>query len=188
MLRSRALYRAYCGGLLLGVCLLFIRQAFAQNNTVIVRMRDACDPVTFNRALGDGTCKPGRHGTTKLEFFIEELAQDQTAGAWRFNPLFKRLNIDSGKQLMIQNLGGETHTFTRVAKFGGGFIPILNQLSGNPTPAPECLNPKETPTNLFVEAGVTESGPVAGSADLPLGVTRWECCIHPWMRLEVSVH
>jgi hypothetical protein len=46
----------------------------------------------------------------------------------------------------------------------------------------------ESPTNQFVEAGNTEAGPTAGSSALPLGVSRWECCIHPWMRMVVVVH
>jgi hypothetical protein len=56
--------------------------------------------------------------------------------------------------------------FTRVAHFGGGFIPPHNQLSGNPTPAPECLQP-ENATNMFVEEGTTETEPTAGSDQLP---------------------
>jgi hypothetical protein len=65
--------------------------------------------------------------------------------------------------------------------------PRLNQLSGNPVPAPECLQPGNA-TNIFVEAGTTEAGPTAGSAELPVGVTNWECCVHPWMRMTIDVH
>jgi len=97
----------------------------------------------------------------------------------------------------LENKGGETHTFTRVDQFGGGFKARLNGLTGNPVPAAECaqvlpdgsLAPQpESPTNQFVEAGKTEAGPAAGSSALPLGVSRWECCIHPWMRMVVVVH
>jgi hypothetical protein len=35
-------------------------------------------------------------------------------------------------------MGGEIHTFTKVKKFGGGFVDTLNQASENPMPAPEC--------------------------------------------------
>ena len=170
--------------------------AIAQTNVATIRIRDACDPKTFNEIIGPGTCVSGRHGTTKFEFFIEELQQDHFAGGWRFNPLLKastgtfqlvRLNLDSGQQTVLQNKGGETHTFTKVEKFGGGFVPPLNMLSGNPVPAPECLQPPSD-TSLFVEAGETESGPTAGTSALPVGVNNFQCCIHPWMRLRIVVH
>jgi hypothetical protein len=97
------------------------------------------------------------------------------------------VSLSSGQTTALQNTGGETHTFTKVSNFGGGFIPPLNQLSGNPVPAPECLQPANA-TNIFVEAGTAESGPTAGSAELPVGITNWECCIHPWMRMTIEVH
>jgi hypothetical protein len=187
----------------IGVALLWGGIANAQTT---ITMWDACDPASFNAAVGPGTCVAGHHGTTLFGDFIGELQTDHIAGAWRFNPLlnategnFKlvRLNLKAGDQTTIQNKGGETHTFTRVEKFGGGFIAPLNGLSGNPDLAPECarvlpngaLAPQpESATNQFVEAGATESGPTAGSAALPQGVSRWECCVHPWMRMVVVVH
>ena len=187
----------------IGLALLWGGIANAQTT---IRMRDACDPDSFNAAVGPGTCVAGHHGTTLFGDFISELQTDKIAGAWRFNPLlnategnFKlvRLNLKPGDQTTIENKGGETHTFTRVEKFGGGFIAPLNGLSGNPDPVPECaqvlpngsLAPQpESATNQFVEAGKTEPGPTAGTSALPEGVSRWECCIHPWMRMIVVVH
>ena len=114
-----------------------------------------------------------------------------------FNPLLNasdgilklvRLKLESGDHIVIQNKGGETHTFTRVKEFGGGFVGFLNLLTGNPEPAPECaqvlpdgtLVPQpESDTNQFVEAGKTEPGPTAGSSALPQRVSHWECCVHP---------
>jgi hypothetical protein len=158
-----------------------------------IGMRDACDPDTFNAAVGPGSCVPGAHGTTKFNLFVAELQQDHIAGAWRFNPLLKTtpgtfslatVNLNSGRRLSLRNFGGEVHTFTKVARYNGGFIPFLNQLSGNPEAAPECLKP-ENSTNIFVEAGTRETGPTAGSEQLPVGVSHWECCIHPWMRMDI---
>jgi hypothetical protein len=187
----------------IGVALLWGGIANAQS---IIAMRDACDPDSFNAAVGPGTCVAGQHGTTLFSDFIGELQTDQIAGAWRFNPMLNateghfqlvRLDLKPGDQTTIANKGGETHTFTRVQKFGGGFIAPLNGLSGNPDPAPECaqvlpdgsLAPQpESATNQFVEAGKTESGPTAGSSALPKGMSRWECCVHPWMRMIVVVH
>jgi hypothetical protein len=191
----------------IGVPMLWGSFAIANAQTTkTITMRDACDPTTFNIAVGPGTCVAGHHGQTLFPDFIGELQSDKNAGAWRFNPMLNategnfrlaRLDLTSGDQTTIQNVGGETHTFTRVNKFEGGFKAPLNGLSGNPDPAPECaqvlsngmLAPQpESATNQFVEAGKTESGPMAGSPALPEGVSRWECCIHPWMRMIVVVH
>src|ERR1700745_2153724 len=186
----------------IGVALLWGGIANAQS---IITMRDACDPDSFNAAVGSGTCVGGHHGQTLFSDFIGELQSDQIAGAWRFNPMLNttdgnfrlvRLDLTSGDHTTIENDGGETHTFTQVNKFGGGFIAPLNGLSGNPDPAPECaqvlngalVRQPESATNQFVEAGKTESGPTAGSPALPEGTTRWECCVHPWMRMIVVVH
>lgn len=176
-----------------------------EHGTKIITMWDACDPDSFNAVFGDGTCIPGHHGKTVLVDFLAELQTDHIAGAWRFNPLvnasqsvFKLagLELEPGEHVTIVNKGGETHTFTRVKRYGGGFIDVLNALSENPIPAPECaqtlpdgsLAPQpESDTNQFVESGLTESGPKAGSSALPVGVSRWECCIHPWMRLTMVV-
>ena len=195
--------------LAVGICVATLFSIVANTNaqtTTTIMMRDACDPDSFNAALGPGHCIAGHHGNTLFSDFLGELQTDQNAGAWRFNPMLKategqfklvRVELNSGDQTTIQNVGGETHTFTRVENFGGGFKARLNGLTGNSDPAPECaqvlpdgtLAPQpESDTNQFVEAGKTEPGPTAGTAALPTGVSRWECCIHPWMRMVVVVH
>ena len=176
----------------------------AQANPVTILMRDACDPTTFNAALGPGHCigdplTAPVHPTTPFALFIEELTQDRIAGAWRFNPFLNAsggtfqlvtLNLSAGQQTTIQNVVGELHTSTRVKEFGGGQKPRLNILSGNPIPAAECaLGLPENDTNVIVEAGaVPQAGPTAGTSALPEQVTNWQCCIHPWMRLRVAVN
>lgn len=145
-----------------------------------VRLLDDCEPVTFNAVLGDGACIGNGH--TTFDEFIAELAATQDVHQWRNQPSQMHLNI--GRPTLIENRGGEVHTFTRVANFGGGFIPDLNGISGNPVPAPECLN---FGSIVFIPAGATEEGPTAGSSDAPVGVSRFQCCIHPWMRTIVEV-
>ena len=185
--------------LAIGAFVLFTGVVGAQSNSITILMRDACDPDTFNAAVGPGTCVAGAHGTTPFGLFIEELTQDRIAGAWRFNPFLNAsggtfqlvtLNLTAGQQTIIQNVGGELHTFTRVKEFGGGQKPRLNILSGNLIPAPECaLGLPENDTNVIVEAGaVPQAGPTAGTSALPEQVTNWQCCIHPWMRLRVAVN
>jgi hypothetical protein len=211
---SRITWFAIGMGATLLICPL---QSVAQSNTAqnsdkgnapqtkTVRIWDACDPVSFDAAVQPGTCKPGHHGQTDFQDFFAELQLDQIAGGWRFNPLLNttedtlklvQLELKPGDRIALQNVGGETHTFTKVEKFAGGFFAPLNPLTGNPKPAPECaqvlsdgsLVPQpETDANQFVEAGETELGPVAGTSLLPKGVTHWQCCIHPWMRLDVAV-
>ncbi len=111
-------------------------------------------------------------------------------GEWRFNP--DTIQAEEGTKLVLVNRGGELHTLTRVAKFGGGFVAPLNALSGNPVPAPECarvlpdgtLVPQpESADNQFVEAGTTEQGPTIRDEDKEV---KFECCVHPWMRLIVN--
>lgn len=145
-----------------------------------VRLLDDCEPITFNEELGPGTCIG--NGRTTIDEFFAELAATQDVHTWRNQPSQMHLNV--GRPLLIENVGGEAHTFTPVAAFGGGFIILLNGISGNPVPAPECLN---LGALVFIPAGGVEEGPTAGSSDLPVGISRFQCCIHPWMRTVVEV-
>ena len=144
-----------------------------------IRLLDDCDPATFNAVLGDGTCIGNGH-TTFAEF-IEELEETQDAHAWRNQP--SNMHLNAGRETLIENRGGETHTFTPVVEFGGGFVTELNGISGNPVPAPECLN---FGAIVFIPAGAVEPGPTAGS-DLSVGSHKFQCCIHPWMRTVIDV-
>jgi len=148
-----------------------------------IRMYDDCEPVTFNAVLGPGTCIGNGH-TTFAEF-IEELEETQDVHKWRNQP--SQMHVNIGRPTLIENRGGEVHTFTRVANFGGGFVDELNGISGNPVPAPECLN---FGSIVFIPAGAVEEGPTAGSSEAPVGINRFQCCIHPWMRtvMEVADH
>ncbi|HEV8367202.1 MAG TPA: hypothetical protein VGQ39_04555 [Pyrinomonadaceae bacterium] len=145
-----------------------------------IRMYDDCDSATFNAVLGDGACIGNGH--TTFDAFIGELSDTQDAHAWRNQPSAMEVNV--GRPTFIENRGGEVHTFTPVAEFGGGFVNELNGISGNPVPAPECLN---FGSIVFVPAGGTEVGPTAGSAQLPVGTHKFQCCIHPWMRTVIEV-
>ncbi len=163
----------------------------AASDPLVVRMQGPCDPATFNAAVGPGTCIG--NGTITFAHFVAQLTNAHKAGAWLFDPAAG--TVDPGTVLSLENRAGETHTFTKVKEFGGGFIPFLNTLSGNPVPAPECatatvggLIPKPPSlSNIFVEAETTEVGPTAGGAILPSGTTtKFMCCIHPWMRTEIT--
>jgi len=145
-----------------------------------VRLLDDCEPTSFNAVLGDGACVGNGH--TTFDEFIAELGATEDAHAWRNQPSAMHLNV--GRPTLIENTGGETHTFTPVANFGGGFVNELNGISGNPVPAPECLN---FGSIVFIPAGGAAEGPTAGSSDLPVGSHKFQCCIHPWMRTVIEV-
>jgi len=156
-------------------------RAGAVQGDKMIRLLDDCEPISFNAVLGDGACVGNGH--TTFDEFIAELAATQDAHKWRNQPSNMLVNV--GRPTLIENRGGEVHTFTPVAEFGGGFINDLNGISGNPVPAPECLN---FGSIVFIPAGATEEGPTAGSSDLPVGSHKFQCCIHPWMRTIIEVH
>jgi plastocyanin len=140
-----------------------------------ISILDACDPDSFNAALGPGTC--ARKGGVLFDNFIDLLRRHQSVGAWHFTP--PQASMDVGDVLLAVNQGGETHTFTEVDEYGGGIVPMLNQLSGLTTVAPECnqLQPDD-----FIPAGGSSS-----ETEEEEGVEKYQCCIHPWMRAEVRV-
>ena len=142
-----------------------------------VMMKDDCEPVSFNLAVGPGTCVGD--GTTTFGDFIGQLINHKFAGAWRFSP--KQVKVDAGSSLQIVNQGGETHTFTQVSQFGGGgIVPPLNMiLFGTPTPPTFFLGP----FNFVPEGGTT----TIGSGVLTPGTHLFICAIHPWMEETVVV-
>jgi len=142
-----------------------------------IELLDQCDPATFNGAVGPGTCTSSHPGIT-FDRFLAQLTNDQAAPAWRNAPV--NFTTKLGTTLVAINRGGEVHSFTRVAAFGGGVVPFLNQLSGTPVPAPECL---EAPLSEYLLPGGQDAEP----AD-QRGTLYYQCCIHPWMRTTVSVH
>ena len=103
--------------------------------SVTVKLWDYCDPASF----GPGCSRSTTGGFITFGGFLAEIRTEQSVGAWRFSP--SDLIVEEGAPaITVQNVGGEAHTFTRVKEFGGGFVPILNTLSGNNTPAPECAH------------------------------------------------
>ncbi|HEX4470211.1 MAG TPA: hypothetical protein VH080_11780 [Gemmatimonadaceae bacterium] len=141
-----------------------------------VRMLDDCDPASFDAALQDPNACVGK-GKTRFDKFIAELTRSQVAQKWRFQP--NHIELDRGATLTAVNKGGEVHTFTRVAKFGGGVVPLLNTLSGNPDVAPEC-------TTLEADDMVAPGGTYTAELNTDK-LQHFQCCIHPWMRADVRL-
>jgi len=144
---------------------------------VVVNMQDACDPDTFNQALGNpDACVRG--GGVKFDQFVAELTRLGFIEPWHFAA--PTANVRVGQTFEAVNRGGEVHTFTQVAEFGGGFVPFLNDLAHLPNVAPEC-RPEALDADDFVAPGGTYRETVDHTGQL-----KFQCCIHPWMRLEAS--
>ena len=139
-----------------------------------IEVLDACDPLSFNAVLGEGACT--RPGGLSFDTFIAQLTAKGVVDAWRFAP-GSNVQARVGQELLAINRGGETHTFTEVEEFGGGIVPLLNQLSGNTEVAPEC-NPA---TLTFIPPGGTYSDEVEDP-----GTEHYQCFIHPWIRATVT--
>ena len=142
-----------------------------------LNLLDACDGPSFNAVLGEGACE--RNGGVPFETFVNQLLATGQAPAWRNSP--GQMKLPAGGTIEAYNKGGEGHTFTEVANFGGGCVAEVNALVGL-TPVPECANAGV----LFATTGVAPGDEVETPA-LPAGVHRFECLIHPWMRTTVTV-
>lgn len=141
---------------------------------------DECDPATFNAAIGADFCKNIALGaSTTLANLFAEAATPTPDKNWDFEP--DVLTIKQGTILSVVNQGGEPHTFTEVAQFGGGFIPPLNN---GADPVPECAGG-------FSTVAVARTRILQGSTSQIIGLSKGEhnfqCCIHPWMHFTVEV-
>jgi plastocyanin len=171
----------------LTLCLLPAPAGLAEEDTttpVQIVALDECDPTTFNAVLGADFCKNVALASvtdfaTKFNDLFAKAAAGTPDRAWDFEP--DSVTIKKGTPLIVVNQGGEPHTFTEVAKFGGGFIPPLN--SGQQTVA-ECAGGFK---NLAVARTRILQGSQLQVAGLSEGTHYFECCIHPWMRVTVEV-
>ncbi len=141
----------------------------------VVNILDDCEPSSFNEAIRPGTCVGS--GGMRFDIFVSLLQKSGVAGPWHFAP--NNTSARVGQTLVATNRGGEVHTFTEVAEFGGGIVPFLNNLAHTPVMAPECQALEDDdmvpPGGQYTET-VEETGTV-----------KFQCCIHPWMRFEAHV-
>ena len=141
-----------------------------------IAVLDDCDPNDPAWAPTGGCVLKGGD-VTNAEFgaFLTSPLSTATVGhpAWRNEPSYVKIEV--GESVRVKNEGGRLHTFTRVANFGGGRVPPLNV---GLTAAPECL----AAASSEIAPGATLR--VEG---LAIGTTRYQCCIHPWMRAAIKV-
>jgi len=162
----------------------------------LIRVLDRCDPETFDAVFGEGTCVPTSRGDVTFERFITRLderrarkvLQSRSLLGWVFKP--SRTRAREGDSLLVDNRGGEFHTFTNVTEtgFGGGCVPELNEILGL-TPLPQCTtdaNGDGSP-DAFDPGSALPAGDSFTVSDLSHGRNLFECLIHPWMRTTVRV-
>ena len=168
------------GGLVAGVN---SAQAQSQPNFAQVVALDECDPATFNTAAGAGPdfCKNVTLGafTTLADLFAKAAAGTPDPN-WDFEP--DSLTIKQGQVISVVDQGGEPHTFTEVKQFGGGFITGLN--GPGESVVAECAGGF---SNLAVARTRILQGSHLDVIGLSKGKHLFQCCIHPWMRIEVDV-
>jgi hypothetical protein len=141
-----------------------------------IAVRDDCDPTDPAWApTGGCVLKGGSVNFAEFNAFLASPLSLSTVGhpAWRNEPSY--VKVEEGQSVRVTNEGGRLHTFTLVAHFGGGRVPPLNI---GLTPAPECLS--NTSSDLAPGATLRISG-------LPEGTSKFQCCIHPWMRAAINV-
>jgi plastocyanin len=154
------------------------------SDDVQVNMKDDCDAATFNAVIGPGTCVG--NGKTTFQDFVAQLQANgvianRSAKGWKFAP--GQMEIEAGQPFTVVNKGGETHSFSPVANYGGGCVAVLNGLLGGLTPVPEC----GAAGNQIPPATIVPAGHTLNVAGLSPGIHRFECLIHPWMRTTVVV-
>jgi hypothetical protein len=143
---------------------------------------DECDPTTFNATLGANYClNVSPFGdAVSVSNLLASLATGTPNPNWDFEP--DSLTIGRETILEATNQGGEPHTFTEVAKFGGGFVPAANP--PGETEVPECTGGF---SNVKVAATRILPGSHLDITGLSEGTHLFQCCIHPWMHFQVNV-
>ncbi len=135
---------------------------------------DDCDPSDPAWNEVGGCTQVG--GLVDFNAFLAALPQGHPA--WQFLPSYLRLDVER-LRINAVNRGGREHTFTRVAEFGGGVVPILN--APGQEAAPECADPEAFGSSFLPPGGRL-------SVEVQHGTHRYQCCIHPWMRTELRLN
>ena len=136
--------------------------------------RCAARPVTFARTSRSGYSDHACRSTCR-------------GGGWnaRSGLGLRTRHVDdqAGDVVSVVDQGGEPHTFTEVKAFGNGFLPPLNPGSATSV-IPECAGGFE---NIAVARTRILQGSHLDITGLSKGKHLFQCCIHPWMRMEVDV-
>ena len=151
--------------------------AQVKSNDNNIAMMDDCDPSDPTWGMVGG-CALKKGSVSVSEFFnllFSPLYGTIPVGhpSWRNEPSF--ITTPTGKTVRITNWGGRDHTFTKVANYGAGFVPLLN---GSLAVATEC---DPTTVTVVPPGGTQQIG------NLAPGTHKFQCCIHPWMTAAIEV-
>ncbi|WP_157720203.1 cupredoxin domain-containing protein [Friedmanniella luteola] len=139
----------------------------------VLELRDACDKASWDVEF-PGLCTRST-GSVTLPEFREELA-DGGDGAWWIRQ--RAIGLDQGDAIEATNVGGIIHTFTEVDTFGKGCVEEWNKAVTETVD--NCDFGKFLGT--LVPAGTSSA------AQHPaVGVHKFQCLVHPWMRTTVTV-
>lgn len=132
-----------------------------------------------------GGCFRESGDVTRAEFGAANVNRYPGHPSWRIVPPYVAEQFQP--TIRAENTGGRGHTFTEVARFGGGFVAPLNPPGA--LLAPECatiidgvLTPAPAALATMLPPGAELSVP-----GLQPGTHNFQCCIHPWMRTTVKI-
>jgi hypothetical protein len=140
---------------------------------------DDCAP---NADWGPGGCLRQEGEVTRAEFAAANANGYPGHPSWRIVPPY--VGDQNQNDIRVENTGGRGHTFTEVARFGGGFVPPLNPVGA--VLAPECATAPGVPAPAAT-ATTLAPGDELRVEGLAPGTHNFQCCIHPWMRTVVKV-
>jgi len=164
-------------------CLILLAVGASADSGRKFEVTDDCAP---NADWGLNGCLRESGDVTRAEFAAANANRYPGHPSWRIVAPYVEAQFQP--DIRVENTGGRGHTFTEVARFGGGFISGLNPPGA--VPAPECAivnadgslspTPAAVATRLDPGAELTVQG-------LQLGTHNFQCCIHPWMRTTVKI-
>lgn len=156
----------------------WLAASLASSSVEEVRINDRCDAATFPPEAG---CQGS--GDITFQKFLEKLnPKDGGHGAWRFH--FGG-HLSQGQSFRIVNEGGEPHSFAEVSAYGTGVVPPLNDALPPGTPPAVAVGfASLEAANAATIVLPNERKDMAG---LSPGVHKFQCLIHPWMRLDLEV-
>jgi hypothetical protein len=138
-------------------------------------LRDECDATSFNAQFGAGFCTRTSSGVTFQEF--SKQLSNGGSGAWWIR--WRDRTIDAQDTVSARNVGGIFHTFTEVQAYGKGCIPAFNV----------AVTEEVDNCNGFADfpATAVPQGTTLPAQKLSVGVHKFQCLIHPWMRTKITV-
>jgi plastocyanin len=120
-----------------------------------------------------------RGGGVPFDVFLNQVHSLHRSPAWRFAP--GTVSATTTDPIQVRNIGGEVHTFTEVAKFGGGVVPLINDVGGFGPTVPECAAPPNDDNHILLP------GQSFTFTEDETGAHLYQCCIHPWMHETLTI-